>query len=124
MKFWSITSHCDFFMGLQRKQGVPIQEGQQFDMRGTVDEFMKSVGMYMFWKLGMDIYVSHVRHKQIHSYVFPECIMEELQTKLGRHLLLGEESLHQRAVMGSLGMILLKNLMLNLLRKQTRGKII
>jgi len=64
--------HCAFFMGLQRKQGVLIQEGQQFDIRGTVDEFRQSVGMYMFWKPGMDIYVSHVRRKQIPSYVFPE----------------------------------------------------
>lgn len=64
--------HCAFFMGLQRKQGVPILEGQQFDIRGTVDEFRQSVGMYMFWKPGMDIYVSHVRRKQIPSYVFPE----------------------------------------------------
>ncbi|KAA8540345.1 hypothetical protein F0562_024736 [Nyssa sinensis] len=31
--------HCAFFMGLQRKQGERIQEGQQFDIRGTVDEF-------------------------------------------------------------------------------------
>ncbi|XXG57351.1 hypothetical protein AAC387_Pa03g4527 [Persea americana] len=65
-------SHCAFFMGLQRKQGVRIQEGQQFDIRGTVDEFRHSVNMYMFWKPGMEIYVSHVRRKQIPSYVFPE----------------------------------------------------
>ena len=65
-------SHCAFFMGLQRKQGVRIQEGQQFDIRGTVDEFRHSVDMYMFWKPGMEIYVSHVRRKQIPSYVFPE----------------------------------------------------
>ncbi|XP_008794102.2 nuclear poly(A) polymerase 4-like isoform X2 [Phoenix dactylifera] len=65
-------SHCAFFMGLQRKQGVKIQEGQQFDIRGTVDEFRHSVNMYMFWKPGMEIYVSHVRRKQIPSYVFPE----------------------------------------------------
>ncbi|XP_077209846.1 nuclear poly(A) polymerase 4-like isoform X2 [Tasmannia lanceolata] len=64
-------SHCAFFMGLQRKQGVRIQEGQQFDIRGTVDEFRHSVSMYMFWKPGMEIYVSHVRRKQIPSYVFP-----------------------------------------------------
>ena len=42
-------------MGLQRKQGVPIQEGQQFDLGGTMDEFRQSIGMYMFWKPGMDI---------------------------------------------------------------------
>ncbi|XP_010925521.1 nuclear poly(A) polymerase 4 isoform X2 [Elaeis guineensis] len=65
-------SHCAFFMGLQRKQGVKIQEGQQFDIRGTVDEFRHSVNMYMFWKPGMEIYVFHVRRKQIPSYVFPE----------------------------------------------------
>ncbi|XP_077217674.1 nuclear poly(A) polymerase 4-like isoform X2 [Tasmannia lanceolata] len=64
-------SHCAFFMGLQRKEGVRIQEGQQFDIRGTVDEFRHSVSMYMCWKPGMEIYVSHVRRKQIPSYVFP-----------------------------------------------------
>ncbi|WOL02044.1 nuclear poly(A) polymerase 4-like isoform X2 [Canna indica] len=65
-------SHCAFFMGLQRKQGVKVQEGQQFDIRATVDEFRHEVNMYVFWKPGMDIYVSHVRKKQIPSYVFPE----------------------------------------------------
>ncbi|XP_065866310.1 nuclear poly(A) polymerase 4-like isoform X2 [Euphorbia lathyris] len=65
-------SHCAFFMGLQRKQGEVIQEGQQFDIRRTVDEFRHSVNMYMFWKPGMEIYVSHVRRKQIPSYVFPD----------------------------------------------------
>lgn len=65
-------SHCAFFMGLQRKQGELIQEGQQFDIRGTVDEFRHSINMYMFWKPGMEIYVSHVRRKQIPAYVFPE----------------------------------------------------
>ncbi|KAA8521866.1 hypothetical protein F0562_012512 [Nyssa sinensis] len=64
--------HCAFFMGLQRKQGVIVQEGQQFDIRGTVDEFRQEVNMYMFWKPGMDIYVSHVRRKQIPAYVFPD----------------------------------------------------
>ncbi|KAL6334901.1 hypothetical protein AAG906_023706 [Vitis piasezkii] len=43
-------SHCAFFMGLQRKEGEIIQEGQQFDIRGTVDEFRHSINMYMFWK--------------------------------------------------------------------------
>ncbi|XP_041015498.1 nuclear poly(A) polymerase 4-like isoform X2 [Juglans microcarpa x Juglans regia] len=65
-------AHCAFFMGLQRKQGEMIQEGQQFDIRGTVDEFRQSVNMYMFWKPGMEIYVSHVRRRQIPSYVFPD----------------------------------------------------
>lgn len=65
-------SHSAFFMGLQRKQGERVEEGQQFDIRGTVDEFRQSVNMYMFWKPGMEIYVSHVRRKQIPSYVFPD----------------------------------------------------
>lgn len=65
-------AHCAFFMGLQRKQGETIQEGQQFDIRGTVDEFRHSINMYLFWKPGMEIYVSHVRRRQIPSYVFPD----------------------------------------------------
>ncbi|KAF7127702.1 hypothetical protein RHSIM_Rhsim11G0049600 [Rhododendron simsii] len=64
--------HCAFFMGLQRKQGVKVQEGQQFDIRATVEEFKQDVNMYMFWKPGMDIHVSHVRRKQIPAYVFPD----------------------------------------------------
>lgn len=59
-------------MGLQRKPGEVVQEGQQFDIRGTVEEFKLSINMYMFWKPGMEICVSHVRRKQIPSYVFPE----------------------------------------------------
>ncbi|XWS70295.1 hypothetical protein CRYUN_Cryun03dG0035700 [Craigia yunnanensis] len=51
---------CAFFMGLQRKEGVTGQEGQQFDIRGTVDEFRQEISMYMYWKPGMDICVSHV----------------------------------------------------------------
>ncbi|KAJ4959103.1 hypothetical protein NE237_026214 [Protea cynaroides] len=65
-------AHCAFYMGLQRKQGLKVQEGQQFDIRGTVDEFRHSVNMYVFWKPGMEIYVSHVRRKHIPSYVFPD----------------------------------------------------
>jgi poly(A) polymerase len=65
-------AHCAFFMGLSRKEGVKIQEGQQFDIRGTVDEFRHEIVMYMFWKPGMELAVSHVRRKQIPAYVFPE----------------------------------------------------
>lgn len=65
-------SHSAFFMGLQRKEGEVIQEGQQFDIRGTVEEFRHSVNMYVFWKPGMEISVSHVRRKRLPSYVFPE----------------------------------------------------
>ena len=64
--------HTAFFMGLLRKQGVPIREGQQFDIRGTVEEFRHSVNIYDYWKPGMEIFVSHVRRKQIPLFVFPE----------------------------------------------------
>ncbi|CAM8967471.1 unnamed protein product [Rhodiola kirilowii] len=64
--------NSSFFMGLQRKEGVIVQEGQQFDIRGTVEEFRQEVSMYMFWKPGMDIYVSHVRRKQLPTFVFPD----------------------------------------------------
>lgn len=64
--------HCAFFMGLQRKEGVTGQEGQQFDIRGTVNEFRHEVNMYMFWKPGMDVFVSHVCRRQLPAFVFPE----------------------------------------------------
>eukprot|EP01018_Ginkgo_biloba_P010931 Gb_12958 [translate_table: standard] len=63
--------HCCFFMGLQRKQGVPVQEGEQFDIRATVDEFRHSVSMYTLWKPGMEINVSHIRRRSIPLFVFP-----------------------------------------------------
>jgi len=65
-------AHCAFFMGLQRKEGVTGQEGQQFDIRGTVDEFRQDINMYLPWKPGMDIYVSHVRRRQLPGFVFPD----------------------------------------------------
>ncbi|XP_010526081.1 PREDICTED: nuclear poly(A) polymerase 4 isoform X2 [Tarenaya hassleriana] len=63
--------HCAFFMGLQRAEGVSGQECQQFDIRATVDEFKQDINMYMFWKHGMDVYVSHVRRKQLPAFLFP-----------------------------------------------------
>ncbi|KAF0901867.1 hypothetical protein E2562_006483 [Oryza meyeriana var. granulata] len=65
-------AHCAFFMGLSRKEGAKIQEGQQFDIRGTVDEFRHDISMYGYWRPGMELAVSHVRRKQIPLYVFPE----------------------------------------------------
>ncbi|KAJ6994814.1 nuclear poly(A) polymerase 4-like [Populus alba x Populus x berolinensis] len=65
-------AHCAFFMGLQRKEGVTGQEGQQFDIRGTVDEFRQDINMYLPWKPGMDIYVSHVRRRQLPGFIFPD----------------------------------------------------
>jgi hypothetical protein len=59
-------------MGLSRKEGVKVQEGQQFDIRATVDEFRLDVNMYLYWKPGMEVYVSHIRRKSIPPFVFPE----------------------------------------------------
>lgn len=73
--------HCAFYMGLQRKQGVQVQEGQQFDIRGTVDEFKQDVSMYSYWSPGMDIFVSHVRRKHIPAYVFPEGYKRQRQPR-------------------------------------------
>lgn len=65
-------AHRAFFMGLQRRPGELVQECQQFDIRGTVDEFRHQVNMYMYWKPGMEMFVSHVRRKQI-----PLCILSD-----------------------------------------------
>ncbi|GLT25506.1 hypothetical protein SLA2020_006280 [Shorea laevis] len=64
--------HCAFFMGLQRKEGLSGQEGQQFDIRGTVEEFRQEIHAYTFWKPGMEIFISHVRRKQLPVFVFPD----------------------------------------------------
>jgi poly(A) polymerase len=67
--------HCAFFMGLRRKQGAAQQERQQLDIRATVDKFWGSVSMYMGWKQGMDVCMSHVCRRQIPAYVFPNCVL-------------------------------------------------
>lgn len=74
--------HCCFFMGLQRKQGMPIQEGEQFDIRVTVDEFRHSVKMYTLWKPGMEINVSHIKRRSIPSFVFPGGVRPPRTTKM------------------------------------------
>ncbi|CAH8357385.1 unnamed protein product [Eruca vesicaria subsp. sativa] len=63
--------HCSYFMGLQRKQGVPAAEGEQFDIRRTVEEFKHTVNGYMLWIPGMEISVSHIKRRSIPSFVFP-----------------------------------------------------
>lgn len=74
--------HCCYFMGLQRKQGVPASEGEQFDIRLTVDEFKHSVGMYTLWKPGMEIHVIHVRRRNIPNFVFPGGVRPSRPTKV------------------------------------------
>ncbi|KAM1826139.1 hypothetical protein ACFX13_025526 [Malus domestica] len=74
-------AHCAFFMGLQRKQGEKVQ-GQQFDIRGTVDGFRHSINMYMFWKPGMEIHVSHVRRRQLPPYVYPDGCKRPRQSRV------------------------------------------
>ncbi|CAH2037069.1 unnamed protein product [Thlaspi arvense] len=63
--------HCSYFMGLQRNQGVPAAEGEQFDIRRTVEEFKHTVNGYMLWIPGMEISVSHIKRRSIPSFVFP-----------------------------------------------------
>ncbi|CAN7035184.1 unnamed protein product [Brassica rapa subsp. trilocularis] len=63
--------HCSYFMGLQRKQGVPAAESEQFDIRRTVEEFKHTVNGYMLWIPGMEIGVSHIKRRSIPSFVFP-----------------------------------------------------
>ncbi|WCJ21897.1 poly(A) polymerase 1 [Euphorbia peplus] len=63
--------HCSYFMGLQRKQGLPANEVDQFDIRLTVEEFKNTVNMYTIWKPGMEISVTHVKRRNIPGFVFP-----------------------------------------------------
>ncbi|CAL5215259.1 unnamed protein product [Lathyrus oleraceus] len=63
--------HCSYFMGLQLKQGVPAKEGEPFDIRLTIDEFKHVVNKYVGWKHGMNIFVTHVKRRDIPVFVFP-----------------------------------------------------
>ncbi|KAI3735811.1 hypothetical protein L6452_15328 [Arctium lappa] len=63
--------HCSYFLGLQRKEGVPVNEAKKFDIRLTVDEFKANVGSYTSWKHGMEINVTHIRRRDIPAFVFP-----------------------------------------------------
>uniref|UniRef100_A0A6N2L8F2 Poly(A) polymerase n=1 Tax=Salix viminalis TaxID=40686 RepID=A0A6N2L8F2_SALVM len=65
--------HCSYFMGLQRKQGVPVNEGEQFDIRITVEEFKNSVNLYTLWKPGMEIRVTHVKKRNIPIFGVRPC---------------------------------------------------
>ncbi|KAK9071859.1 hypothetical protein SSX86_008289 [Deinandra increscens subsp. villosa] len=63
--------HCSYFLGLQRKEGVPVNEAKKFDIRLTVDEFKANVGSYSSWKPGMDMNVTHIKRRDIPAFVFP-----------------------------------------------------
>ncbi|KAL3501798.1 hypothetical protein ACH5RR_036247 [Cinchona calisaya] len=62
--------HHSYFVGLQRKQGCSAQEGQQFDIRWTVENFKHQVYRCSFMKSTMWINVCHVRQKSIPVFVF------------------------------------------------------
>ncbi|XP_020100843.1 nuclear poly(A) polymerase 1 [Ananas comosus] len=70
----SKSFHCCFFMGLRKKQDAPTREGEQFDIRATVEEFKLAIGMYSLWKPGMEIQVSHIKRRNVPSFVFPNGI--------------------------------------------------
>ncbi|KAJ4889437.1 Nuclear poly(A) polymerase 1 [Raphanus sativus] len=75
--------HCSYFMGLQRKQGVPAAEGEPFDIRRTVDEFKHTVNGYMLWIPGMEISVSHIKRRSLPSFVFPGGVRPSSHTSKG-----------------------------------------
>ncbi|KAM5570495.1 nuclear poly(A) polymerase 1 [Rosa sericea] len=63
--------HSSYFMGLQRKQGVPVKEGEHFDLSKAVDDFKLAVYQYTLREIGMEIRVSHVKRREIPNFVFP-----------------------------------------------------
>ncbi|KAE9600246.1 putative polynucleotide adenylyltransferase [Lupinus albus] len=73
--------HC-YFMGLQRNQGVPVNEGEQFDIRRTVEEFKYYVNTYNVLKPGMDICVTHVKRRNVPGFVFPGGVRPSRQSKV------------------------------------------
>ncbi|KAL0430191.1 UNVERIFIED_CONTAM: Nuclear poly(A) polymerase 1 [Sesamum radiatum] len=60
-----------YFMGLRRKQGTGPQQGKQFDVTTTVEEFTYDVYAYSSWKPTMWINVCHVKRNDIPDFVFP-----------------------------------------------------
>ncbi|GAB4840343.1 Nuclear poly(A) polymerase 1 [Ancistrocladus abbreviatus] len=65
------TAHCCHFMGLQRTQDADTTKTGAFDIRFTIRDFKNAVEMYKHWQCGMAIHVSHVRRKDLPSFVFP-----------------------------------------------------
>lgn len=79
-------------MGLRRKEGTNAQEGEQFDIRSTVEEFKHSVFMYHSWCRGMGIHVCHVKRKNIPDFVFPGGIRPPPATKPGGEMVSGAKT--------------------------------
>ncbi|KAL6129531.1 hypothetical protein ACLB2K_072881 [Fragaria x ananassa] len=69
----SLPFHSSYFMGLQRKHGVPVNEGElhHIDITGCVDEFKRAVDEYVSKKIGMEICVSLAKQRDIPDFVFP-----------------------------------------------------
>lgn len=98
--------HCCYFMGLQRKKEVPVGEGEQFDIRMTVEEFKQTVNMYSLWKPGMEIRVSHVKRRTIPAFVFPGGVRPSRPTRSsaeGRRSLEMKNSAHAPTDLSSEG---------------------
>ncbi|KAJ8476099.1 hypothetical protein OPV22_019826 [Ensete ventricosum] len=76
--------HCCYFMGLQRMQEAQVLESERFDIRATVEEFKRSVNMYTLWKPGMEIQVSHVKCRNVPSFVFPGGVTSSHPSKAAR----------------------------------------
>ncbi|KAK1428807.1 hypothetical protein QVD17_17647 [Tagetes erecta] len=74
--------HCSYFLGLQRKEGVSVNEAKTFDIRLTVEEFKGNIGSYISWKPGMDINVTHIKHREIPAFVFPGGIRPTRPTRV------------------------------------------
>ncbi|CAL5350242.1 unnamed protein product [Camellia sinensis] len=74
--------HYCYFMGLRRKAGTNAQEGEQFDIRLTVEEFKHSVLMYISWSPGMWIHVCHNSSFSAVLHRSPDAAMNGKKIKL------------------------------------------
>ncbi|KAG8382845.1 hypothetical protein BUALT_Bualt05G0120800 [Buddleja alternifolia] len=96
----SKPNHHSYFMGLRRKQGSNPQEGEQFDIRMTVEDFKRDVYAYSIWKPSMWINVCHVKRRDIPRFVFPGGIRPSLPFRGSGQRSIGSNSPQNDAVMG------------------------
>lgn len=67
---------------------MPAHEGEQFDIRTTVEEFKQSVvAMYSLWKPGMEIQVSHIKRRNVPLFVFPGGVKPSRPSRAEDHAL-------------------------------------